>query len=521
MSASREEKIQSRAQRDEKRRQEEQKDRRAMVLYSVIGVIVVVAAVAMIVWNSGLLQRRMTAVEINGAKYTSADVEYYYTAAYNSILNTYMNQYYMYPFDPSLSTKKQVYDEESGQTWYDYLMETALNNLKSDAALSAKATAEGYTLSETAQAQLDSALAQVETTWVSRNYTSRDAYIRAAFGSYMTYDRLVELFHMDILASDYASATLEGMEHSDADYQAYYSEHAGQLDTFSYHQFLFQAQVPTTDDQGNQIEMTDEEKAAALEELKAEQKALAEELKAKLDAGEDAGKLAEEYADQLYSSVLDRASTGSSSNILSSSYADWLMDSGRKAGDTTLSESERDSATYNYYVVQYLGRELDTTPTANVRHILVAAEQDEGASEPTQEQYDAAYEQAETLLGMWESGEATEDSFAEMASTSSADTYSASNGGLISNITANSGYVDTFTDWARDPARQPGDTAIVQNTGSSIKGWHIMYYVSSGEPIWKQSVSVALANQDYADLVAEASEGWTVNTGMGMNFISG
>ena len=55
------------------------------------------------------------------------------------------------------------------------------------------------------------------------------------------------------------------------------------------------------------------------------------------------------------------------------------------------------------------------------------------------------------------------------------DTGSAANGGLITNISSRSGYVDTFTDWALDPDRQPGDTGIVQNTWQLCQG--LAHYV--------------------------------------------
>ena len=335
----------------------------------------------------------------------------------------------------------------------------------------------------------------------------------------MTYDRLVELVNMQALASDYINAQVDAITHDDADYQTYYNDNADTLDTYTLTQYVFQATVNTVDDEGNTIEMTDEEKSAALEKAKAEKKAVAEELQAKLEAGSDPQALADEYADQLYSSVISRQSVGSS---LTSAYSQWAMDPSRQPGDVTLAEYDSGTGTsYNYYVVLFEGRQLDETPTANVRHILVAAEQDEDADEPTQEQYDAAYAKAEELLDEWKAGDATEDSFAALAQENSADTGSASDGGLISNISANSGYVQTFTDWALDPSRQPGDTGIVQNTGSSTKGWHIMYYVSSGDPVWKQTVATALKNQDYDNLVSEATEALSVTEGMGMNFVSG
>lgn len=81
-----------------------------------------------------------------------------------------------------------------------------------------------------------------------------------------------------------------------------YEEHADELDTFTLSQFVFQARVNTVDDEGNTIEMTDEEKVAALEEEKAAVKEQAEALQARLEAGEDPEALAEEFSDSLYSS---------------------------------------------------------------------------------------------------------------------------------------------------------------------------------------------------------------------------
>ena len=516
MSEPKKNKSQLRAEREEKRRQEERASRRSMALYALVGVVVVVAAAAMILWNTGILQRSLTAVEVGGTKYTAADVELYYNSAYNSIVSQYMNSFYMTPFDTSSSTKSQVYDQETGETWYDYLMDQALSNLKSDTALAAKAASEGYALSEEAQKSLDEYLKQLDTAWLTGNYPSRSSFIRTNYGSFMTYDRLVELINMQFLASDYISTQVNAITHDDGDYEAYYTENADTLDTYTYTQFLFQAYVSTTDEEGNTIEMTDEEKSAALEQAKTEQKALAEELKARLEAGEDPEALAEEYAEQLYSSVISRISVGSS---LSSISSQWLMDSARQAGDITLTEYDSGTA-YNYYVILFEGRQRDDTPTADVRHILVAAEQDEDASEPTQEQYDAAYAKAEELLNEWKAGEATEDSFAALAEENSADASSASDGGLISSVSTASGYVDTFTDWALDPSRQSGDTGIVQNTGSSTKGWHIMYYVAANDPIWKQTATVGLLNQDYVDLSDQASEGMDVSQGFGMRLVT-
>ena len=193
MSQSKETRAQSKAEREEKRRQEERSNRRTAALYTVVGVVVVVAAVILLVWNSGILQRTLTAVEVDGVKYTAADVEFYYNSTYNQIVNTYMEQYYTAPFDTSVSTKKQVYDEETGQTWHDYLLGSALDNLTHDTAL-AKQARPRATPCPPRPRRLDSTLAQLDAGWIGYGYANRDAFIRANYGSHMTYNRLVELF---------------------------------------------------------------------------------------------------------------------------------------------------------------------------------------------------------------------------------------------------------------------------------------------------------------------------------------
>jgi len=500
-----EKKAQTKAERDEKRRREEQKDRRAMTIYTVVAVVVIVAAIAAMFWRSGVLQRSLPALEVNGVKYTSVDLQYYY----NSVYSQYSQNY---AFDTNTSVKKQVFDEESGQTWYDHLMDEAVQQLTRNTALAQKARDEGYTLSEEAQTSLNSTLAQLETAWISYNMSSRDAFIRANFGANMTYDRLVELIDLEYLASDYAQTRLEEIEHTDADYDAYYQEHTDALDTFTFSQISFRCTIPVTDENGDTIERTDEERQAALEELKPAQKALAEEVKAKLEAGADLDDLLEEYGDRLYGSSNGARSTYS--NLAYFPYGDWLIDSARKNGDITLVEDGSDT-TYSYYVVRFEGRGLDQEQTHTVRHLLIKAGAGNGTTEPTQAEYDEAEKKAQALLDEWEAGEATEESFITLVSENSEDTGSASSGGLISDITSSSSYVEGFRSWAVDPARLPGETGLVKTE----YGWHIMYYVSTNDPVWRQSVTSALANQDYEQLADGASEGWTVTRGTGLRFV--
>lgn len=520
MSASREKKTrqdevtQGPTSREQKRQQEAKEARRSKVLYTVVGVVCAVLAVAVIVWNTGVLPRTMTAVTINGEKYNAVDVQYYFNTTRLNLLTLYYENFGTIPFDTSTSTKELIYNEESGQTWYDYLMEQTIKSMQVNAALADKAEAEGYTMSQEAQEALDSSLKSLETVWVGR-YSSRDAYIRANYGSYLSYDHYVELVTRDALASDYAQTYYDGLSYTDEDYEAYYQENTDALDTYTLSEFVFRANVPTTDEEGNAIEMTDEEKAEALAKAQDELKPVAEELQAKLEAGEDPAALAEEYADQLYSSAVVKKTSGSS---LDSLYSDWAKDSARQTGDVTFAESESSSTTTYYYVVRFEDRARDDGNTADVRHILVQAEESDGAEEPTEEQYAAAEAKAEELLEQWKSGEATEDSFTALAKENSDDPAVSQNEGLYANISSTSSYVKPFLDWALAD-HQPGDTGIVRSDDS--QGYHIMYYVSSGDPTWKQTADSTLRQEDYSAWEEEISSGYEATNGSGLNFVNG
>ena len=239
MSASKDKK-QLELERQHQREEEARAERRSMRLYGVIAAVVAVFAVAMLVLNSGLLQRTAAAVTVNGEKFTAADMQYYYNMAYQNeaaTSQTYAMYGMSYSFDYTVDPAQQVYDETTGETWEDHLLHEAKETLTYTVALHDSAVKAGHTLSENGQATLDGLRASLDTAWIG-TYNSRDAFLRAQYGAYMTYDRFMELVEMEVLASDYVNTVAEGMKYDTEDYEAYYAEHADTLDTFTVSQFF-------------------------------------------------------------------------------------------------------------------------------------------------------------------------------------------------------------------------------------------------------------------------------------------
>jgi len=150
----------------------------------------------------------------------------------------------------------------------------------------------------------------------------------------------------------------------------------------------------------------------------------------------------------------------------------------------------------------------------NVRHILVGVEGEKTLDENAQyvyeqKQWDDCLEKAEKMLADFLANNPSESAFAELAAKNSADPGSASDGGLYQNLTKNYGFIKNFEDWYVDESRQVGDTGIVQNTESSVQGYHIMYF-SGKEPIWEYESRIGALREKTETVLADAESRWQI-----------
>ena len=147
------------------------------------------------------------------------------------------------------------------------------------------------------------------------------------------------------------------------------------------------------------------------------------------------------------------------------------------------------------------GIEKSDVKMVNVRHILIVPEEKNDDGTYTDAAWTAAEQKAQSLLDEWKAGEHTEDSFAFLAAENSADTGSASNGGLYEEVYPGQ-TVDAFDAWCFDAARQPGDTGIVKTE----YGYHVMYFSSVCEhPYWYVRAESDYLNKLSADVSEEVS----------------
>ena len=535
-------------EKQELRKQQEQK--RNQILATVGGIIAVVLVVALLVWNSGFIDRHTTALKFTAddgtgsdLTLTQADMDYFYQQAVNSVYSQEQSMASMYAqlgmeytpsFDPTGDLKTQYVDADQTMSYDDYCKQIALENAKQIVALSNTAKAEGYTLSEDAQAGLDSAKADLDAAASQYGYANRASYLRALYGRTVNEKVYLKNLERAVWASDYYTASVEAISdaYTDEQLEAYYAEHTDELDSYDFdYAYIDGTAQPTVDDEGNTVDPTEAESEAALALAKAYAETMVSTLKGEVtvvdsdtdtDVNTDAGvqgqvkdfaALATELGSQAYTQVNNPGNTFSNAP-----FAEWLMDPARVDGDVDMFEVEGSG----YYVVQFHSRyRSDTLSSADVRHILIAtSHKDDPATEDvneslmefTEEDRIAAKAEAERIMNEFLSGEQTGERFGELAEQYSDDTRNDDGtlytpGGLYEDVTPSTNFVQEFLDWIFTDGRKAGDVGIVQTT----YGYHIMYLDTADEAQWIADSKDALVAEDQEALLENITANYEVS----------
>ena len=167
----------------------------------------------------------------------------------------------------------------------------------------------------------------------------------------------------------------------------------------------------------------------------------------------------------------------------------------REYYDTHAEELEEDGVT------------LDSGDLKDVRHILIAVEggteNEEGEITYSDQEWETCRKEAQAILDQWLAGEATEESFTALAYEYSEDSGSNGNGGLYTDLDAQSGFVQEFIDWYMDENRKPGDYGLIRTE----YGYHVMYFVES-EAQWLRTCRQGVITDQTAEILNEAREAY-------------
>ncbi len=449
-----------------------------------------------------------TAVIIDGTAYSVAEVDYYYHAILNSLLQ---DQYAAYlgitanmDFHDVMSGAARSYlgVSDESTTWDAYLKDEAVNNLKYVDALSKLAQKEGYTFTDEMQKNLDTQMENLRTAAESVGVSEAE-YLETIFGSNVTEAVFIKTWKQAAIANAFRIDHQNGMNFTESELEAYYTENRDGLDTVSFEVIYFDGNPETKrDSDGNIVPATDEEKAAAREAAHS----AAHEALERYNAGEVLERIARDYEIASYNK--QEAGTNSSSDVMR-----WLFDAGRQTGDVTVLETEP-----SCYLLLFHSRSRSTARTVDVRHILFltdtsSLDKNAGTYEAdVQAIRDAARKKADDTLTRWKTGEATEDSFASLANELSEDPGSNTNGGLYEKVYEGQ-MVQPFNDWCFDESRRTGDTDVVETD----YGFHVMYFAGENQPYWKMVADNVLRSQKQQEWLLGLVENVTVTREAGMD----
>lgn len=463
------------------------------ILIGGICIILVVALAAGIVANTrrknGTALKKSDAITVNDVDYKALDVSFYYNVFKNQYAS-YNDQIYasygfkLYDADFSKSLFDQTYDQETGLSWGDYLVDQAVETLYNYIVLETAGKAAGYEMPEEAYTSIDETVKALETSASNNNVTV--AYLLTAnYGTGVTLEKFREMAEREAYASYYRQYVRDNIEVSQDDIDSYYGEHTDDFDGVTYRSFVLEVELPEHTDENGKVVSDDATKAedeAIIAEKLAELKKRVDEVTSEkdfTDLAEEMTRSTDSEGKEVPGVTPEETLTEDVSySSMSEDLQKWMFAAERKAGDTIILENSAKLTAY--YFVE---RDTHEYLTRNVRRILLTSD----------EESDEVKAKAEELLAQWETGDKTAEAFGELAKANSADTGSVNEGGLYENV-GRGEMVEEFDAWLYDEARKPGDTGIVFTDDS---GYHIMYYAGEGRAYRDVLVDSTIRDERY------------------------
>ena len=423
----------------EKRKKEEEKERRSWKRFKIVSIVILAAVAVSIVFSIGTsFYNRYTVLnqtyfQVGDHDITRLEYNYYFNNVYSNYLSMYGSYVSMMGLDTTVDLDEQTYPGNENMTWKDYFDQSAVEQIQQIKAMADEARENGfeYDSSEDMASYETEIAAQAESASVSES-----EYYTLMYGDYATPSRIETFVEENLLASAYYNHLVEENQPADDEITAYYEENKNSYDTVTYRSFYFEVDTSAGEETGSEestaaetttaaeettVEettldtaeetaeettaeettaaeeetetetaseeetgMTDEEIAAAMDELKVQ----ADEMAARLEAGEDFEDLCVEYASEdqkeNYGGEEDGSLTEEGSYFGAPSVAaDWLFDESRQEGDITVLESE---SLNRYYVVQFISRQNDEeTTNESIGNLLASQVVSEYVTEIAQE----------------------------------------------------------------------------------------------------------------------------------------
>lgn len=486
MSASRKKKERSlqKAEAPQKKPGMSKATRDTVIVVSVVVVVLAAIVIGALIYNHYQEQKLLepdydvsvAAATVGTDNISVPILNYFYMDQINSFYNSY-GSYISSFLDTSVALDQQEYTAGAffgGEyaTWDDYFTGKAEDAAREIFNLKQAAEAEGTTLSDDAKTHIDSTISSVETTATNNGFSSADLYLATLYGSGCNLENYREYLEAQELASEYYEANIDSFTFTDDEIQAAYDEEPSKYDGVTCYAFSSGA-TGTTDEDGNYVEATEEEKQAALEEAQAMKESFDEE-------NENTSLISSRTKESIAEGTCEEA-------------AEWLFDASRKEGDVEMFSTEDGDI---HYVVKFVSRDDRNYDMANLKVIYIS--KNANTDEETDAETLTGAEKYQTVLDALTDNQ-TEENFDALIQEYSEDSSVASDNGVKENVTKNSGYGEEATEWIFS---NPGEDTW--NSFETDTGYYVIWHNGYGENYQHHLVN--------NNLVSEAQEAWYEDT---------
>lgn len=525
MSASSKKKLrkeQNAAQLTEKQLSE-QKEARNLKTYTIIFTVVIALVILLAVGimvnsaiqNSGIFERNTVALTVDDHKITAAELSYFFVDSINALYSDMYSTYgdytmsylqMLYGLNLTVPLDQQYFDETSGQTYADYFADLSVQDAVVAYRCYDLAVKEGITISEEEQGLIDQNLAEVSAIAKAQNYSVTE-YLQGVYGRGASEETFRKYLEVRGYANSYMGNVFNGLVYEDSVLEAFSNEHFDNYSSFSYAMFNLNASTfveCTASEEDTEHKHTPAELAAAATAAGNAASSLISAQPTNVEEFNAAIKGLEAYAAD-ENAVCTTIENKLLTDITVEDIAEWIVGDLQPGTmelftqESTTTDDAGKESTYisQYTVVLFLGRNDNYDELVDVRHILVPFEggttDENGKTIYSDAAKQAALDRIETLRDTWLTGEATEESFAVLATDNSTDPGSVNNGGLYENVFPGK-MVPAFNDWCFEEGRKTGDYGIVETDF----GYHLIYFVGeSGINYRTYMIENEMRNDDY------------------------
>lgn len=431
-------------------------------------VLVVLIAASSLVYTfyyaNGTYLRKNVVISTENFEIDNTMMTYLAKTSYVSMQETYGDYFSMFTgIDTSLSLKKQYYDEDSGTTWFDYIISQAQSTVENLLILSEAALDAGIELNDAELEYVESYLDLLDDYYLTEGVSKSDVR---------------ELLQISMLAQSYVNYAYEDFTYTDDEILEYYNANANYYKDVSYRYYTIY--YSTTDEEGY---YTQDEAEAIVEQLEAtsDPDEFAELLSAMLL--EEDSELTDEEIESVISTTLVEGGSYTADDELS----EWVFGSSISIGDTYTIQDET-YETYKVYSVVAPAAKSEAS-TVNIRSIIFS--EDFYMSAVVRNLY------AQEIYDMYLENP-TEEYFAELANTYTQDATTLSSGGLYLGVQCEN-VTDDMVSWLFEEERTAGDTTMIETDYGTV----LIYYIDEGGTEWEENVIIDLQSADYSTLLTD------------------